>query len=138
MLHIDEAEKAERSRDEGGGCCAASRLAVEMNRGHTRARQKSPPFSFSIERRVRWPALFVSKRSRSQAKREVFCRGCTGQKARTNFQYSTGRTRRASGSWFHCRSHRANTVNLRPTGDAGLDTMACEIAIDRLVEQSVL
>ena len=32
----------------------------------------------------------------------------------------------------------APTVNLRPTGDTGLDTMACEIAIDRLVEQSFL
>ena len=32
----------------------------------------------------------------------------------------------------------APTVNLRPPGDAGLDAMACEIAIDRLVEQSVL
>src|SRR5271163_4149856 len=30
----------------------------------------------------------------------------------------------------------APTVNLRPTGDTGLDTMACKIAIDRLVEQS--
>jgi Enoyl-(Acyl carrier protein) reductase len=32
----------------------------------------------------------------------------------------------------------APTVNLRPTSDSGLDAMAREIAIDRLVEQSVL